>query len=196
MLIVVRAKPVHGAINVCKSNKEYGHAVVAVDDDRKAEPDHPRRASQGTLEDIRAITQSLRHPQHHHCHPNLKGSKAEPCHRPVHQHPRSYGCQRPAAGGQRRKHSGVFREPEPADFLSREVTLDTDKISGYLTGKTVLVTGGGSSIGSELCRQVMRFKPGKLLIFDIRKLRLQTADGTAAKCNRDISHGAHQLHPG
>ena len=62
----------------------------------------------------------------------------------------------------------VFRELNPADFLSREeVTLDTDKISGYLTGKTVLVTGGGGSIGSELCRQVMRFKPGKLLIFDI-----------------------------
>ena len=63
---------------------------------------------------------------------------------------------------------GVFRELNTADFLSREeVTLDTAKISGYLTGKTVLVTGGGGSIGSELCRQVMRFHPGKLLIFDI-----------------------------
>ena len=63
---------------------------------------------------------------------------------------------------------GAFRELNPADFLSRdEVTLDMEKISGYLTGKTVLVTGGGGSIGSELCRQVMRFHPGKLLIFDI-----------------------------
>ena len=61
-----------------------------------------------------------------------------------------------------------FRELNTADFLSRdEVTLDNEKISGYLTGKTVLVTGGGGSIGSELCRQVMRFRPGKLLIFDI-----------------------------
>ena len=53
---------------------------------------------------------------------------------------------------------GAFRELNPADFLSRdEVTLDMEKISGYLTGKTVLVTGGGGSIGSELCRQVNHF---------------------------------------
>ena len=61
-----------------------------------------------------------------------------------------------------------FRELNTADFLSREeVTLDTAKISGYLTGKTVLVTGGGGSIGSELCRQIMRYQPRRLLIFDI-----------------------------
>ena len=45
--------------------------------------------------------------------------------------------------------------------------LNSAQISEYLHDKVVLVTGGGGSIGSELCRQVMRFKPGKLLIFDI-----------------------------
>ena len=61
-----------------------------------------------------------------------------------------------------------FRELNTADFLSREeVTLDTAKISGYLTGKTVLVTGGGGSIGSELCRQIARHTPKRLVLLDI-----------------------------
>ena len=62
----------------------------------------------------------------------------------------------------------AFREVNTSDFLSRdEVTLDMDSIRGYLTGKVVLVTGGGGSIGSEICRQVMRFGPKLLIIFDI-----------------------------
>ena len=62
----------------------------------------------------------------------------------------------------------AFRELNTSDFLSRaEVTLDTDMIRGYLTGKVVMVTGGGGSIGSENCRQIMRFRPKQLLIFDI-----------------------------
>ncbi len=62
----------------------------------------------------------------------------------------------------------AFRELNTSDFLSRaEVDLDTDKIRSYITGKVVLVTGGGGSIGSEICRQVMRFDPEKLLVFDI-----------------------------
>ena len=62
----------------------------------------------------------------------------------------------------------AFRELNTSDFLSREeVALDTELIRGYLTDQVVLVTGGGGSIGSEICRQVMRFHPKKLLIFDI-----------------------------
>lgn len=40
-------------------------------------------------------------------------------------------------------------------------------ISSYLTNKVVLVTGGGGSIGSELCRQIAKFSPSKLIILDI-----------------------------
>ena len=60
------------------------------------------------------------------------------------------------------------RELNISDFLSRdEIRLDTEAIAGYLSGKTVLVTGGGGSIGAELCRQIMRFSPKLLIIFDI-----------------------------
>ena len=62
----------------------------------------------------------------------------------------------------------AFREINTSDFLSRdEITLDMDAIRGYLTDRVVLVTGGGGSIGSEICRQVMRFSPKLLLIFDV-----------------------------
>ena len=61
-----------------------------------------------------------------------------------------------------------IRELNISDFLSREeIELDTEAIAGYLTGKTVMVTGGGGSIGSEICRQIMRFKPKLLIIFEI-----------------------------
>lgn len=62
----------------------------------------------------------------------------------------------------------AFRELNTSDFLSRpEVVLNTDLIRGYLTGKTVLVTGGGGSIGSEICRQILKYSPKLLLIFDV-----------------------------
>ena len=54
------------------------------------------------------------------------------------------------------------------DLLGRDkVQVDLSEIGGYFAGKTVLVTGGGGSIGSELCRQIARQKPRKLIIFDI-----------------------------
>lgn len=61
-----------------------------------------------------------------------------------------------------------IRPVEIEDLLGRDqVELDNQQISEYLTGKVVLVTGGGGSIGSELCRQIVRFNPKKLIIADI-----------------------------
>ena len=54
------------------------------------------------------------------------------------------------------------------DLLGRdEIKVDLGDIMGYVAGKTVLVTGGGGSIGSELCRQIAQYYPKRLLIFDI-----------------------------
>lgn len=60
-----------------------------------------------------------------------------------------------------------FREVNFEDLLGREpVKLDTDGISQYIKGRTVMVTGGGGSIGYELCRQIVKFHPEKLIILD------------------------------
>ena len=61
-----------------------------------------------------------------------------------------------------------IREVDIGDLLGREeIKTDLREISSYITNKIVLVTGGGGSIGSELCRQIANFNPKKLIIVDI-----------------------------
>ncbi len=61
----------------------------------------------------------------------------------------------------------AIREVSYRDLLGREVVrLDTGKIGAYLKGRSVLVTGAGGSIGSELCRQICRFEPDRLVVFE------------------------------
>src|SRR5581483_8597829 len=60
-----------------------------------------------------------------------------------------------------------IRDVSPNDLLGREpVRIDESRVAATLTGESVLVTGGCGSIGSELCRQLARFAPRKLVIFD------------------------------
>lgn len=61
-----------------------------------------------------------------------------------------------------------LRDVEVEDLLGRDpITVDMDSILGYVQGKVVLVTGGGGSIGSELCRQIATHRPRQLVIIDI-----------------------------
>ena len=61
-----------------------------------------------------------------------------------------------------------IRDVSIEDILGRdEVTLNTEEISGYLQNEVVLITGGGGSIGSELCRQIARYNPKQIIILDI-----------------------------
>lgn len=61
-----------------------------------------------------------------------------------------------------------LRNVKIEDLLGREeIVLDSTPVRENIAGRTILVTGGGGSIGSELCRQISEFKPDRLVIFDI-----------------------------
>ena len=63
---------------------------------------------------------------------------------------------------------GQLRDVQIEDLLGREeIKLDQALICDYIYDKTILITGGGGSIGSELCRQIAKFEPKKLIILDI-----------------------------
>lgn len=58
-----------------------------------------------------------------------------------------------------------FRDVQVEDLLGRDpVELDVDIISDYITDKVILVTGAGGSIGSEICRQIAKFRPKRLIL--------------------------------
>ena len=69
------------------------------------------------------------------------------------------------------------RDIEPEDLLGREsVKLDEQGIDKVLHGKTVLITGAGGSIGSELCRQVARYMPSRLVLVELSEFNLYTIE--------------------
>ena len=66
------------------------------------------------------------------------------------------------------KAADMLRDVNIGDLLGRsESKLDVEGIKFWIKGKTVIITGGGGSIGSELCRQLIHFNAGKIIIFDI-----------------------------
>lgn len=61
----------------------------------------------------------------------------------------------------------IIRDVEIDDLLGRDpVSLDSGMIEAYISGKVVMVTGAGGTIGSELCRQIYKYRPDKLILLD------------------------------
>jgi FlaA1/EpsC-like NDP-sugar epimerase len=72
---------------------------------------------------------------------------------------------------------GRIRQVELDDLLGRDpVVLDSAGLRDWLGGQVVMVTGAGGSIGSELCRQIARFNPAKLVLFELSEFALYQAE--------------------
>ena len=161
------------AVNVCnKTPRKLGKPVILVDDARNKQGLRIQNVPvRGSTKDIPKLVSRYGIREIIVAIPSLGSGKRmqeilELCNQ-THCHTRILS--EPTDADQSSGESTPFiRELNISDFLSREeVELDTDSIAGYLSGKVVMVTGGGGSIGSEICRQIMRFKPKLLIIFEI-----------------------------
>ena len=161
------------AVNICNKNpKRLGKPVLLVDDARIKQGLRIQNVPvRGTTEDIPRLAQVYGIREIIIAIPSLgNGSRMQQileacnktrCHVRILSEPTD-----PDAIGS--EGTPFIRDLNISDFLSRdEIELDTASIASYLTGKVVMVTGGGGSIGSEICRQIMRFKPKLLIIFEI-----------------------------
>ncbi len=161
------------AVNICNKNPDrLGHPVLLVDDSKGKQGLRIHNVPvRGTTRDIPRLVQRYGIREIIVAMPSIGTGKRmqeilELCNE-AHCHTRMFSTPSdvtdPGEGGVR-----SIRELNISDFLSRdEIDLNLDEIAGYLKGKAVMVTGGGGSIGSELCRQIMKFDPRLLIIFDI-----------------------------
>ncbi|MDD4849475.1 MAG: nucleoside-diphosphate sugar epimerase/dehydratase [Gemmiger sp.] len=172
LLIVGAGNAGSWAVNLCSSkNRSFGTPVVMVDDDLTKKNLRVQGVPvRGTISDIPELVRKYHVVEIVIAIPSLRGERL----REVINLCNSTHCRvRMLSDPQAVDESGQpmvagLRELNTADFLSRdEIQLNNAQISEYLHDKVVLVTGGGGSIGSELCRQIMRYHPRQLLIFDI-----------------------------
>ena len=172
LLIVGAGNAGAWAVNLCKTkNQSFGNPVCIVDDDLTKKGLRVQGVPvRGTISDIPELVRKYHIVEIVIAITTLKGDRlteiinlcnSTHCRVRMLSDPQAVDENgNPVAAG--------FRELNTADFLSRdEIQLNNAQISEYLHDKVVLVTGGGGSIGSELCRQIMRYQPRRLLIFDI-----------------------------
>lgn len=164
ILIVGAGEGAGYAISIC-NNMNLGKPVVMVDDDPMKQNFNIQKVPiRGYLDDIPMLIEQYRIQEIVVGILSLKEEKM----RKIVSAAYDAKCQIRVLAHEQKPQVLGLRKLNVLEFLFRkEVELNTDKINGYLAGKTVLVTGGGGSIGSELCRQIMRFSPKLLLVFDV-----------------------------
>ncbi len=80
-----------------------------------------------------------------------------------------------------------LRNVEISDLLGREqISVNLNEVAGYIENKVVLVTGGGGSIGSELCRQIARHNPKELIILDVYENNLYDIEQELLRHNPEL----------
>ena len=152
------------------SENSQNNVVCVIDDDRDKLGKYIRNVKiAGTREDIVALAQSRRIEEIVLAIPTAAVRER----RNILQLCQKTGCRLKILPGIYQLANGEvniqkIRNVDVQDLLGRDcVKVDLSQIAGYLSGKTILVTGGGGSIGSELCRQIAKSNPEQLIIFDI-----------------------------
>ncbi len=149
---------------------KFGLPVVVVDDDKYKKNLRVRGVPvAGGIEDIPDLVKSFDVNEIIYCIPSATAERK----REILEIAMSTGCNLKTApnldelSGANKSVTDKIRKVDVLDLLSRpEVKLDRD-VCKYVSGETILVTGGGGSIGSEICRQVAHYNPEKIVIFDI-----------------------------
>lgn len=152
------------------SGYKFGSPVVIVDDDSSKLNSSIRGIPiAGTVNEIPELAKKYEVTEIIFCIPSASAERK----REILEIAMSTGCDLKTAPnideltGVNDKVAEKIRDVDVLDLLARpEVSLDTE-VCKYLKGQTVLVTGGGGSIGSELCRQIARYEPERIVIFDI-----------------------------
>ena len=152
------------------SKYKFGNPVVIVDDDvSKRNMRINGIPVRGNINNIPQIVKEYDVNEIIYCIPSADANRK----REILEIAMSTGCNLKTApnidelGGPNQSYTDKIRKVDVLDLLSRpEIKLDPD-VCKYVTGETVLVTGGGGSIGSELCRQIARYNPERIVIFDI-----------------------------
>ena len=152
------------------SNYKSGTPVVIVDDDVAKKNMRIRGVPvAGKIADIPQLVQKYDVNEIIYCIPTAAPERRKE----IFEIAMSTGCTLKRApnhdelGAEGKVNVDKIKRVDVLDLLSRpEIKLDPD-VCKYVTGETVLVTGGGGSIGSELCRQIARYSPERIVIFDI-----------------------------